>query len=129
MNQDIESQLRRALRPVEPGADFTARVMGALPSPPRSAGVIALSPARAPARASRWQRFSMPTALAASLLVAIGIGRQVALDQEERRQIAGIEASRKLMQALRVTSQKLDLAYEAVQRPPPATPPAGENRS
>jgi hypothetical protein len=30
-------------------------------------------------------------------------------------------ASRELMQALRVTSQKLDVAYQAVQSPPPAS--------
>jgi hypothetical protein len=40
-------------------------------------------------------------------------------------------ASRELMQALRVTSQKLDLAYQAVQDPvPPSTDThAEENRS
>jgi len=128
MSQDIENELRRALRPVEPAADFTARVMRALPPRPARAEVVLLE-ARSRAKPSPWSRLSTPAALAASLLVAIVIGRQVALEHEERRQLAGIEASRKLMQALRVTSQKLDLAYEAVQRPPPATPPAEENRS
>ena len=37
-----------------------------------------------------------------------------------REEAAGLEARRELMQALRVTSQKLDLAYEAVNAPPPA---------
>jgi hypothetical protein len=129
MSQDIENELRRALRPVEPSADFTARVMRALPPRPARAEVVVLDVARSRAQPSWWSRFSTPTALAASLLVAMVIGRHVALEHEERQQLAGREASRKLMQALRVTSQKLDLAYEAVQRPPPATPPAEENRS
>ena len=41
-------------------------------------------------------------------------GRSSAPQREQR---AGLAASRELMQALRVTSQKLDLAYEAVKRP------------
>ena len=128
MSPDIENQLRRALRPVEPSADFTARVMRGLPPRAAPAEVVTFA-ARPQARASAWSRFFTPAALAASLLVAFVLGRQVAIEHEERQQLAGIEASRKLMQALRVTSQKLDLAYEAVQRPPPETPPAEENRS
>ena len=128
MSQDIENQLRRALRPVDPPADFTARVMRALPPRPVSADVAPLAAVKATATARAWRQFAAPTALAASLLVAFVLGRQVALEQQERQQLAGIEASRKLMQALRVTSQKLDLAYEAVQREPVA-PPAEENRS
>lgn len=128
MSQDIENQLRRALRAVEPPADFTARVMQALPPRPKAADVVPLGIVTSAARSSAWRRFATPTALAASLLVAFVLGRQVAMEHEARQQLAGIEASRKLMQALRVTSQKLDLAYEAVQRTP-VTPPAEENRS
>jgi len=129
MSQDIENELRRALRAVEPSADFTARVMRALPSRPASAEVVPLSIATPDAPRNSWRRLGTPVALAASLLVAFVLGKQVALEHEERQQLAGIEASRKLMQALRVTSQKLDLAYEAVQRPPPEAPAAEENPS
>lgn len=129
MSQDIEIELRRALRAVEPSTDFTARVMRALPPRSASAEVMPLSVVKAAARPDPWQRFATPAALAASLLVAILLGRQAAVEHEERQQLAGIEASRKLMQALRVTSQKLDLAYEAVQRPPVEAPAAEENRS
>lgn len=129
MSHDIENELRRSLRAVEPSADFTARVMRALPPRPASAEVIPLSVVKPVARPNLWQRVATPAALAASLLVAILLGRQAAVEHEERQQLAGIEASRKLMQALRVTSQKLDLAYEAVQRPPAEAPAAEENRS
>jgi hypothetical protein len=131
MNQDIEEKLRRALRPVDPSDGFSARVMRALPE--RSAAGITpiLHPVTMrPAPAGRWQRFATPAALAASLLMALLLGQQVALRQQHREQLAGENARRELMQALRVTSQKLDLAYQAVQQP--AAPPAGsgeENRS
>ena len=70
-------------------------------------------------------------ALAASLLVAVMLGQHVS---EQRAQLAelraeqeGMEASRELMQALRLTSEKLDIAYQAVQGAPRAD--AEENRS
>lgn len=128
MSQDIENELRRALRAVPPAEDFTARVMAALPPAPASAEVVPLrvvAPGKPP---GRWSRFAAPAALAASLVVAVFLGQQVAQEHAERESLAGLEASRELMQALRVTSQKLDLAYEAVQRPSPGAP-AEENRS
>ena len=62
----------------------------------------------------------MPAALAASLLVAVLLGQQLgrASASSAPGQAEGLAASRELMQALRVTSQKLDLAYQAVQSPP-----------
>ena len=63
----------------------------------------------------------MPAALAASLLVAVLLGPARGRSSASGAPSSeGLEASRELMQALRVTSQKLDLAYEAVQGPPPA---------
>jgi hypothetical protein len=73
-----------------------------------------------------WQ-FGMPTALAASLLAAVMLGRYSAEQRELRTEREGLEASRELMQALRLTSDKLDIAYQAVQGAPPADPE--ENRS
>ncbi len=127
MNEDIENQLRRAMRPVEPPAGFTERVMRALPEPaPRLAPVVALRPAPRP---RLWRQLSAPAALAASLLVAVLLGRYVGTEQAEREQRAGLEARRELMEALRVTSQKLDLAYQAVKRPPPEPAAPQENRT
>jgi hypothetical protein len=96
---------------------------------------MAALPAEAPSipvlqpRAGRFaaRQFGIPAALAASLLVAVLLGVQVANDRALREQQEGIAASHELMQALRVTSQKLDLAYEAVNNPPSAGDE--ENRS
>src|SRR5262245_48248742 len=111
MSEDIEIRMRRALRPVEPPADFTERVMRALPervSRPRLSPVSVLRPAP---RASLWRRLSAPAAMAASFVVAIVVGQHVSEIQAEREQRAGVAARRQLMEALHVTSQKLDLAY------------------
>jgi hypothetical protein len=129
MSEDIEEQLRRALRPVDPSAGFTERLMRALPertSRPIPAPVMTLRPA---APVTLWRRLSTPAALAASLVIAVLLGQQAGRQQAEREQRAGLAARAELMQALRITSKKLDLAYQAVNRPEPAPPPAEENRS
>jgi len=132
MNEDIENQLRRAMRPVEPPAGFAERVMQALPErrPATVTAITTIKP-RHTAPASLWQRFATPAALAASLVVALVSGQHFATENFKRQQREGMAASRELMQALRVTSQKLDLAYQAVQDPgPPSTDThAEENRS
>jgi len=132
MNEDFENQLRRALRPVEPPEGFAERVLRQLPPRRAPATVTPIAVARAARPAtgpSLWRRISTPTALAASLIVAVLAGRHVADERAVAEQRAGLEASRELMQALRVTSQKLDLAYEAVQRPAPQSADEEENRS
>jgi hypothetical protein len=124
---DIENQLRRALRPVEPPAGFAERVMRALPERRAPASVVPL-PRHAVPAPGPWRRFSTPAALAASLLMAVLLGQHLAMQRLEAEQRTGLAASRELMQALRVTSQKLDLAWQAVQSPPPARSDE-ENRS
>ena len=129
MNEDIENRLRRALRPVDPSAGFTERVMRALPA---STSRVALAPVtvlRPAPRTSRWQGFTAPAALAASLVVAVLLGQHVGQQQADRERRAGLAARAELLQALRITSKKLDLAYQAVNRPAPAASPAEENRS
>jgi hypothetical protein len=126
---EVEEMLRRALRPVDPPEGFAERLMRALPERRTPAKVVTLQVARPAPRSGLWRRISTPTALAASLLVAVLAGRQVGIERERDEQRAGLEASRELMQALRVTSQKLDLAYEAVQRPAPPANDQEENRS
>jgi hypothetical protein len=59
----------------------------------------------------RWLAWS--AGLAASLLLVFGIRQQVL---EQREQAAGLRAKQELLEALRVTSGKLDLAYQAVDK-------------
>ena len=126
---DVEDELRRMLRPIEPPAGFAERVMRALPERQSPAPVASLTRVHSTPRTHGWQRFSVPAALAASLIAAVLLGQHVALERAEREQRAGLAASRELMQALRVTSQKLDIAYEAVRSPPPEAQDEEENRS
>ena len=122
MNENFEDDLRRRLRPVHAPEGFAERLMAALPPEKKSAVVAFIPKASRPVR-----QFGVPAALAASLLGAVLFGMHAANDRALREQQEGIAASQQLMQALRVTSQKLDLAYEAVNSPPPAD--AEENRS
>jgi negative regulator of sigma E activity len=130
MTDHFEDELRRALRPDAAPTGFADRVMRALPERPAGAPVIRLAqgalprPTRVP---NYWQRMAAPAALAASLIVAVVLGQQMAFHNQERADAAGLAASQELMQALRVTSRKLDLAYQAVKNPPQAA--VEENRS
>lgn len=110
MRGDLEGELRRALRPVDPGEEFTARVLARVaqePADERPAGLRA-----APDRRRLW----LPLTLAASLAAALILQRE----WHAQRDLQGPEARRQLIEALRVTSQKLDLAYRIVNTPPPA---------
>jgi negative regulator of sigma E activity len=120
---DFAAGLRRCLRPGNAPPGFTERLMAALPVE-RNATVVALRPRAAPPSA---RQFGVPAALAASLTLAVFLGVHVANDRSLREEQMGIAASEQLMQALRVTSRKLDLAYEAVNNPPTAGDE--ENRS
>jgi|GEM_PF-859973 hypothetical protein len=130
MNEDpanhFEDELRRRLRPVNAPEGFTDRLMAALPAQQKPV-VVPFTPRVRPSS----HPVGIPAALAASLLVAVLFGVRVAdhraLVAEQTEQRKGLEASRKLMQALHVTSQKLDLAFEAVNNPPTAGDE--ENRS
>ena len=126
---DVESELRRALRPVEPPPGFAERVMRALPSQRPTATVTPLPITRPTPRVNAWRRLSTPVALAASLVVAVLLGQHMAFERAKREELAGLAASRELMQALRVTSQKLDAAYQAVQSAPAGAQEDEENRS
>jgi hypothetical protein len=105
MNTDLESRLRAALRPVRPDETFSrtllANVMAAHGAERRRFG------RRAPG-AAWW----LSAGLAASLLLTVGVQHHL----EEQARQRGMEARREVVEALRVTSQKLNLAYEAVQR-------------
>ena len=126
MNDTFENELRRALRPVDAPTGFTERLMRSLPA--RAAPVMPAPVIEIPVRASR--RYLIPAALAASLLAAVLAGQHAAQLREERiARAEGLAARTELLQALRVTSEKLDLAYRAVQTTPDEGVTDEENRS
>jgi hypothetical protein len=104
VSEELDDRLRRTLRPVDPGELFTQRVLSQLPGA-RHGGVT---------RRRMW----IAAALAASLLLVAGAALQM-----HHRQQTGLAARNQVLQALQVTSQKLDLASRLVNRPP-ASPPA-----
>jgi hypothetical protein len=130
MTDELENQLRRSLRPVDAPEGFAERLMKRLPPPQfrgKDAVVVAL-----PRPVSKPRNFTIPAALAASLLGAVLLGQHLATVRIENEEAAGRAASLEILQALRVTSQKLDLAYEAVNSPPSSPEPGEsdeENRS
>jgi hypothetical protein len=107
MSKDIESQMRAALRPVAPSDEFSHRLLTqvALQRPPQP------KPRRSGAGALHPLAWWLTASLAASVILAVGVHQHL---QEQRLQQSGLEARREVLEALRMTSQKLNLAYEAV---------------
>jgi hypothetical protein len=95
---DLEEALRRALRPQDPGTDFTASVMRSVErAPPSSARARSISSVR------------MSAALAASFIAAIGVARWVRYLHE------GENAREQALEALRLASQNLNVVHRVVQ--------------
>jgi hypothetical protein len=107
MSPEIESRMRAALRPVAPREDFSqkllARVIAEQPTPPKPRRLLSES-----ARPLMWW---LTASLAACLILTVGVQRHL---EQQRLQQSGLEARREVVEALRLTSQKLNLAYEAV---------------
>jgi hypothetical protein len=107
MSKEIESRMRAALRPVAPSDEFSQRLLTQVALPrapqpkPRRSGVGGLHPL------AWW----LTASLAASVILAVGVHQHL---QQQRLQQSGLEARREVVEALRLTSQKLNLAYEAV---------------
>jgi hypothetical protein len=97
-DDDLDAQLRAALRPIEPEEGFAAR-LGAR---------IARERAPRPPLALRF--LWLPPALAATVVVALLVAHERELQVER----AGLAARQQLIEALRVTGEKLDLAYRGV---------------
>jgi len=105
MNEDLESRLRAVLRPVAPREEFTQHLIARVTADKRketnARGI------RRPKATAWWLSASM----AASLLIAAGVQHYL---QERRETERGLEARREVIEALRMTSQKLNLAFEAI---------------
>ena len=107
MSDDIESQMRAALRAVAPREEFSQKLDGECDEP---ASARRAHRAAAPRAGNPWPG-GFPRALPRHLVLAVGVHQHL---QQQRLQQSGLEARREVMEALRVTSQKLNLAYEAV---------------
>lgn len=115
MSEDFDNTLRKALRPVDPGEDFTARVLARVAAEGGAGGASAVPPVR------KGRRFVLPVALAASLILAVVSVHAWKVREKEE----GLAARDQVMEALRVTSEKLDLAYQTVNSPAPADDESG----
>lgn len=106
MSEDIESRLRAALRTVAPREEFSQKLVVNVTSQPPT-------PRNSRRAAARLHPLAwwFSASLAASVLLAVGVQQHL---QQQRLQQSGLEARREVVEALRVTSQKLNLAYEAV---------------
>jgi len=109
VSDDLEDRLRQALRPLDPGEEFTARVLARVAADEGRVPPTDTAAGRPPPRRRLW----VALALAASLAAAL-----IGIEWRERRELQGLQARQQLIEALRVTSQKLDLAYRIVNRPP-----------
>ena len=99
MSEELDERLRQALRPVDPGQEFTDVVMSRVGNPSHAV----LRSVRTPAW--RWLSGAAAAILIATLLVH---ARQVRHTRE------GLAARQALLQALQVTSKSLELAKQAV---------------
>jgi type VI protein secretion system component VasF len=99
MSKDFEQQLHEALRQVDPEEGFEQRVMAR----------IAQERSRTRTKVTRW----VSVALAASVAFAAMLGTH---EWQMRREQEGLEARKQLLEALRLTGEKLDVAYQAVNR-------------
>lgn len=96
MSHDLERQLRAALRAVDAPPDFSQRVLARIE--------------RTQARRLRALPTWLPVALAASAI----FGALLTHAWHVRQERAGLEARQQVIDALRVTGEKLDLAYRVV---------------
>jgi hypothetical protein len=105
MSNELNDRLRAALRPIDPGESFTQGVLARIAGEPPGLRVSAHRAVRM--FELRWLSGALLAVAAAGFLVA---------HQWQARQHAqqGQEARRQVMEALRVTSEKLDLAYQVV---------------
>lgn len=101
---DFEDELRRALRPQDPGPEFVGAVMRAVSGRPRSAAPVSM----AATRVLRIPSVRMGAALAATFIAAVGLVRWDHYLQE------GNQAREQAVQALLLASQNLNVVHRVV---------------
>ena len=109
MSNELNERLRAALRPIDPGENFTQKVLAQVASQPAPLS------GRAQTRLAWFTRSSEGRWLSAAALVTfLAVGIVVIQGWQARRAQGGLEARRQVIEALRVTSDKLDVAYRIV---------------
>ena len=96
---DLERQLREALLPMDPGPRFTAAVVARLGAPGKSPAL-------------RRRRWAVPASIAATLL-AVTITVQQLQQQREQKRVA--QAQAQLIQALDITSRRLEAVHHRLE--------------
>ena len=109
MKDELEASLRNALASPDPGEDFAERVLARLPDET----VAPLATAR---QRRRLQVAWLPTALAATVLLGIGLDQH---HRHEEERAAGLEAKTQLLVALRITGEQLDRTTHRLQESNP----------
>ena len=107
MSNSLDEELRATLRPLAPSDDFSRQLIARVTA---AQGAEPLAPARTRRRSKQAARW-LSASLAAAMLLAIGARNHF---EQQRVREDGLEARREVLQALRMTSQKLNLAYETV---------------
>jgi hypothetical protein len=105
---DIERALERAMDTEDPGPAFTNRVLAAVKA---ERTVVPFTAPQASRRAALIWRAALP--IAATLALVAGGAQWRAKQAEEAR---GRAAHAQLMQALRLTGEKLDVVHRAIER-------------
>lgn len=106
MSDELEKSLRAALRPLDPGEEFTRSVLA------RVADEAAPHP--------RYFGFSSRAAfrrVSVTLAVVLAVGLFCAHQYQAHRTREGLEARRQLLVALQVTGENLDTAYRMINQP------------
>jgi hypothetical protein len=112
----LERALQASLRPVDPGAEFTAslqaRLAAATPSPLDHPAQVQKSPLR-------WV-YSAAVPLAASVVVALAVGWQLqdlhAQRQAEQVRLEQARVHTQLLVALEITSERLGQAQQRIEQ-------------
>jgi hypothetical protein len=99
MSRDLEQDLRQALRPVDPSAELTSKLLAAIPT-------------KHPATTRSVRPWLRQMAVAASILLALGLSWGTYQRQQQER---ASQAHAELLKALAITNRSLDHVYRAVQ--------------
>lgn len=106
MSDELEKSLRVALRPVDPGEEFTQSVLARAAADSHAGGAAKRRYPLASRSTLRWS--------SALLAIVLSVGLFTAHKWQQHRTQQGLEARRQLFQALHLAGANLDIAYRMV---------------